>query len=140
MKASEFDRRFDDGEDVSEPLDPTNAERAATGQFGLDPRALELIRGVFRRHPDVREVRIYGSRATGHFEKQSDVDLALWGDINRSLVARIMAELDELPLPYTFDVQAYESITHEPLRRHINEFGRVLYATIRPQNPDRQQT
>jgi hypothetical protein len=37
-----------------------------------------------------------------------------------------MQELDELPLPYTFDVRAYESIRHEPLKRHIDEFGKTL--------------
>jgi predicted nucleotidyltransferase len=95
-------------------------------EFGLKPEALELIREVFRRHPEVREVKIFGSRAAGRFENHSDVDLALWGDLDRALIARIMAELDDLPLPYTFDVQAYESIHHEPLKRHIDEFGRVL--------------
>ncbi len=28
-----------------------------------------------------------------------------------------MRELDELPLPYTFDVKAYEAIKHAPLKR-----------------------
>jgi hypothetical protein len=38
-----------------------------------------------------------------------------------------MQELDELPLPYTFDVKVYESIRHEPLNRRIDEFGKTLY-------------
>lgn len=95
--------------------------------FGLRPEALELIRDVFRRHPEVRRVEVFGSRALGRFEDQSDVDLALWGDLDPGLMARIMQELDELPLPYTFDVKAYESIRHEPLKRHIDEFGKTLY-------------
>ena len=50
-----------------------------------------------------------------------------------------MRELDELqtspqlrllakakPLPYTFDVKAYEAIKHASLKRHIDEFGKVL--------------
>jgi len=101
---------------------------AGIEQFGLKPDALELIRKVFRRHPEVHQVKIFGSRAMDRFENHSDVDLALWGDLNQALIARIMGELDELPLPYTFDVQAYESIKHEPLKRHIDEFGRVLYS------------
>jgi hypothetical protein len=36
-------------------------------------------------------------------------------------------ELDELPLPYTFDVKAYEAIKLAPLKRRIDEFGRILY-------------
>ncbi len=95
--------------------------------FGLRPEALELIRDVFRRHSEVRRVEVFGSRALGRFEDQSDIDLALWGDLSPGLIARIMQELDELPLPYTFDVKAYESIRHEPLKRHIDEFGKTLY-------------
>ncbi len=109
------------------------AKNPGAERFGLKPEALELIREVFRGHPEVHEVRIFGSRAMGRFEDHSDVDLALWGDLDQTLIARIMGELDELPLPYAFDVQAYESISHEPLKRHINEFGRVLYAAIRHQ-------
>lgn len=63
----------------------------------------------------------------GRFEDYSDVDLALWGDLNFGLMGRIAAELDELPLPYTFDVKAYESIKHASLKRHIDEFGKILY-------------
>jgi predicted nucleotidyltransferase len=55
------------------------AEAKSTGieeSFGLRPEALELIRGVFRGHPEVERVEIFGSHALGRFEEQSDVDLA----------------------------------------------------------------
>jgi hypothetical protein len=51
-----------------------------------------------------------------------------------------MRELDELPLPYTFDVQAYDSIKHEPLRHHIDEFGKVLYWSADHDNASRRAT
>ena len=103
-------------------------------QFGLSSESLALIRRVFQGHPEVREVKIFGSRAMGRFENHSDVDLALWGDIDEGLVAQILAELDELPLPYTFDVKTYESIKHEPLKRHIDGVGRILY-TVKGSSP-----
>ena len=99
------------------------------GTFGLGPAALELMRAVFRGHPEVRTVSIFGSRATGRFEGGSDVDLVLWGELDPGLLGRILAELDELPLPYTFDVKAYETIDHPPLKRAIDETGKVLYET-----------
>jgi predicted nucleotidyltransferase len=107
-------------------------ERKGTGieeNFGLEPKDLELIRQVFRRHPEVREVRVFGSRAAGRFEDYSDIDLALWGDLNPALIARIRGELEELPLPYTFDVQAYDAIKHPPLKRHIDEIGKTVPGT-----------
>jgi len=88
---------------------------------------LELIRSVFRLHPEVHAVKLFGSRAAGRFEDCSDVDLALWGDVNLQLLGRIARELDELPLPYTFDVKAYEAIGHESLRRQIDQTGKTLY-------------
>lgn len=101
----------------------------AVERFGLSPRALGLLREVFYRHPEVHAVKIFGSRAMGHFEDCSDVDLALWGDIDLRLIGRVVRELDELPLPYTFDVKAYEAIKHTPLKHHIDEFGKILYGS-----------
>ena len=100
---------------------------SAITKFGLAPKALQLIGEVFRRHPEVRAVKLFGSRATGRFEDYSDVDLALWGDVDLRLMGRVVRELDELPLPYTFDVKAYEAIKHTLLKHHIDEFGRILY-------------
>jgi predicted nucleotidyltransferase len=101
-------------------------------EFGLRPEDLEALRAVFRRHPEVRQVKVFGSRATGHFEDSSDVDLALWGDLTPVLLGRILRELDELPLPYTFDVEAYETIRHPLLKRHIDEKGKTLYERLSP--------
>ncbi len=96
-------------------------------RFGLRPEDLEQIRAVFRRHPEVREVRIFGSRATAQFEDSSDIDLALCGNLNPEIVGRIWTELDELPLPYAFDVEVYSTLRHPQLKRHIDETGKVLY-------------
>lgn len=104
--------------------------------FGLGPRGLELVRTVFRRHPEVCEVKVFGSRAMGRFESHSDVDLALWGDVDLGLIGRLMAELDELPLPYTFDVQAYDAIEHAPLKQHIDRVGKTLYRAEKPPGPE----
>lgn len=111
----------------------------AIERFGLSPRALGLLREVFYRHPEVHAVKIFGSRAMGRFEDYSDVDLALWGDIDLRLMGRVVRELDELPLPYTFDVKAYEAIKHTLLKRHIDEVGRILYGDEAPLPPQRQK-
>lgn len=95
--------------------------------FGLSAAEQELICGVLRRHAEVTEAKIFGSRAKGNWQPNSDVDLALWGDISVSALAAIAGELDELPLPYTFDVQACNAIRHQPLREHIDRVGRRFY-------------
>jgi len=97
--------------------------------FGLKDSEQELIRDVLRRHPEVMTAKIFGSRAKGNSQPASDIDLALWGNVSASLVATIAGELDELPLPYTFDVQSYDAINHQPLREHIERVGQMFYAS-----------
>lgn len=96
-------------------------------RFGLTVSERKLIQGVLRRHPEVVKAKIFGSRAKGNSQPNSDVDLALWGNISFAALAAIAGELDELPLPYRFDVQDYEAIRHAPLREHIDRVGRSFY-------------
>jgi predicted nucleotidyltransferase len=99
---------------------------------GLDARARSLVHAVLARHPEVSEARIFGSRALERHRPESDVDLALYGDVDDVLANRIAGELDELPLPYAFDVCAYSQLRHSPLREHIDRVGRRLFVRASP--------
>jgi predicted nucleotidyltransferase len=99
----------------------------ASSAFGLDARTRALLDGVFERHSTVREARIFGSRALGTHRAESDVDIVLYGEVDDALAARVAGELDELPLPYQFDVRAYPTLQHTGLREHIDRVGRVLF-------------
>ena len=96
--------------------------------FGLTDSEQQLICGVLRRNPEVVEAKVFGSRAKGDSQPASDIDLALWGSISQSLLNTIAGQLEELPLPYTFDVQAYDVISHQPLREHIDRVGKSFYS------------
>ena len=88
----------------------------------LTDRETSLISSVFNRHPEVHKVKLFGSRAKGCHTPASDIDLALWG-VNALQAESIAAELDELPLPYRFDIKAFESIKQHSLRGHIQRKG-----------------
>jgi predicted nucleotidyltransferase len=90
---------------------------------GLAPRELDLVRQVLARHPEVAGAILFGSRAKGTATAASDVDLALDGVDEPLQAAAIARELDELPLPYRFDVQALSAIRHAPLLEHIARVG-----------------
>lgn len=98
-----------------------------TSVSGLDARSRALLEAVFARHPRVSEAWLFGSRAMGTFRPESDVDIALYGDVDELLAARVASDLEELPLPYTFDVQAYPCIRHAPLRAHIERVRRPIF-------------
>jgi len=95
---------------------------------GLQPSELELVRSVLRLHPEVHRATLFGSRAMGTHHSRSDVDLALSGELGFLGAEAIAAELEELPLPYRFDVQALEQISFAPLLEHIERVGVVIYA------------
>ncbi len=75
----------------------------------------------------IKEVILFGSRAMGNFRTGSDIDLAVIGLETNLKVQQIADELDELPLPYKFDVKAMDQVKYQPLRDHIQRAGIILY-------------
>ena len=94
-----------------------------TQPSGLSPRELELICTVLARHPEITGAVLFGSRAKGTSRPASDVDLALEGIADPLQAEAIASELEELPLPYQFDVKALATIRHRPLLEHIARVG-----------------
>lgn len=93
----------------------------------LSPEEIDCIRSVFQRHAEVKTVKLFGSRAKGTHRPQSDVDLAVWGDVDELGAQAIAAELDELPLPYRYDVVSFTSIRLQALRDHIERVGIQIF-------------
>jgi predicted nucleotidyltransferase len=93
---------------------------------------LELVRSVLRQQPEIESAILFGSRAKGTHSERSDVDMALTGSLGALGAEAIAAELEELPLPYRFDVHALAAITLTPLLVHIERVGKVIYPEPRP--------
>jgi uncharacterized protein len=93
----------------------------------LKPRELQLICSILTRHAEVTGAILFGSRAKGTASQSSDIDLALEGIEDPLLAEAIASELDELPLPYAFDVKALVAIRHRPLLEHIERVGVRIY-------------
>ena len=96
-------------------------------ECGLSPILLRQLLSVFEQYPELAAVRLYGSYATGKATPRSDIDLATLGIVDRHLLGRLALDLEDLPIPQKCDVQAYESINYEPLKRHIDERGITIY-------------
>jgi predicted nucleotidyltransferase len=96
--------------------------------YGLKENTISSINQIFSKHPEVEKVLVYGSRAKGNFRNGSDIDLTLQGEkLTLSILNKINIELDDLLLPYTFDLSLYHQITDPPFLQHIEEFGQVFY-------------
>ena len=96
----------------------------------LAPSELAMMRSVFRRHAKVTEVRIFGSRAKGTDTSRSDIDLALYGNLTPLEGQAVASELDDLPLPYKYDIQVFGRIQSEALREHIRRVGLSVFPDV----------
>jgi len=94
-----------------------------TQSSGLSSAELDLIRAVLSRYPEITGAILFGSRAKGTAQPASDIDLALEGIDDPLQAEAIAGDLEDLPLPYRFDVQALAVIRHRPLLEHIERVG-----------------
>ena len=93
--------------------------------FGLPERTITELLEYFRTRPEIEKVVVYGSRAKGTYRKGSDIDFAIWSD--KENISEIVSDLDELPTPYMFDVINYKILTHENIKKSIDNDGIVFY-------------
>lgn len=95
---------------------------------GLSATILECVIDVFQRHPEIEQVKLYGSRAKGTYHERSDIDLVVYGHaINRHLIARLLMEFDETNIPYHIDLQHYDQIKNTALKDHIDRVGQTIF-------------
>lgn len=96
--------------------------------YGLSETSIRKLSAVFARHPEVRRVILYGSRAMGRYRNGSDIDLTMEGEgLTHSLQLHIENELDDLLLPYKIDLSLMREIGNTELLDHIRRVGVVFY-------------
>ncbi len=101
---------------------------ALSAMCGLSIATIEKINAVFAMHPELTKVLLYGSRAKGNYRLGSDVDLTLIGDtLTYAQLGEMATQLDDLLLPYTFDVSLINKIDNPDLVDHIRRVGIVFY-------------
>ena len=97
-------------------------------KFGLSDTVIDELQEVFRRHPNIQKVLIFGSRAKGNYREGSDIDLAAIGyNLNYNLLLSILTEIDDLELLYSVDLLDYQKTLNTPIGEHIDRVGQVFY-------------
>jgi predicted nucleotidyltransferase len=72
---------------------------------------------------------LYGSRAKGNYKNGSDIDLTLKGkNLNLLILGKIDEQLDDLLLPYTFDLSIYHQISNAELLNHMNRVSKIFFS------------
>ncbi len=97
-------------------------------KFGLKENVIEQIHQVFSTAEQVEEAILYGSRAKGNFKNGSDIDIVLKGrGLTLQVMNQIGTRLDDLLLPYMFDVSVHSRISDPDLLDHIRRIGVIFY-------------
>lgn len=97
-------------------------------RYGLKEDIINVIQGVFSKHPQIERVILYGSRAKGNYRNNSDIDLALVGKkLDLSTQFKIETDLDNLLLPYKIDLSVLHKIENPDLVDHIGRRGVCFY-------------
>ncbi len=96
--------------------------------ISLREKDLARLCQTFRRVPCIREVRLFGSRATGHARRASDIDLAISApDITTEAWLTFTDALNELPIIYEFNVVRAERLDNPRLIEKISREGISIY-------------
>ena len=97
--------------------------------YGLRVNHISEVQRIFYQCDKIDKVLIYGSRAKGNFKKGSYIDMTLLGDglTLANSIYPVMGMIDDLLLPYLFDISIYSQITNPGLLDHIERVGKVFY-------------
>jgi predicted nucleotidyltransferase len=89
---------------------------------GINEKILKIIKDIIGKY-NVEKRVIFGSRARGNYRYNSDIDIAIFGTINRNDFNRLLDELMESDCIYKIDLVHFERISNEELKKDILEEG-----------------
>lgn len=104
---------------------------ANESKYGLSESDIYSIISLLARNARIMEVVLFGSRAKGNYSVGSDIDLAIKGHgLELNDLTNAMIEIEELYLPYRFDLIIYNNIKEIALIEHIDRCGISLYKRV----------
>ena len=96
----------------------------------LRDKDLMTLRDTFRRFPSIRQVRVFGSRATGRARRASDLDLAVFApDATTFEWVGLCEALENAPIIYMIDLVRMERLVNHRLSEKIEQEGLTIYPT-----------
>ena len=99
---------------------------------GLKDKHRKTIMDILSSNKKVERAVLFGSRATGTFTIDSDVDLALWGkELTSKDLSRLSGKLEESSVPQEVDLLLYKSIKSEKLLKEIDKYSVEWYKKLK---------
>ena len=95
---------------------------------GLTPSQKKTLKEILRPFANqIDMVGLFGSRATGLYRDNSDIDMVIYGYLGEDDANRLWTLFDASPLPIKVDVNVYSLITYAPLKQHIDAVMQPLF-------------
>lgn len=97
--------------------------------FGLIKDDVDFIVQAIGNYADIEEALIFGSRAMGNYKVASDIDIVLKGNLSDKTVGSLSDFLNSAsPFAYKVDVLDYSMISNVELKKHIDQYGKLLFS------------
>lgn len=90
-------------------------------KYGLEEEIQKQIKNIVNRNSQFK-FKLFGSRARGDYKKTSDIDIAIFENVDKEQEYRIRDEFDQLEIIYKIDlVFVNENIKEELLSSIIKD-------------------
>lgn len=93
-------------------------------KFGLREEVYNKIKIIAQKYE--YDFYIFGSRARGDYRNNSDIDIAIFGDVSNEDEIKIKNELDEIDMEYMLDILFVSEITNSELLENIKKEGMII--------------
>lgn len=92
---------------------------------------LAVLRQIFRQFPWITQVMVFGSRATGHAQRRSDIDLAIVApSATVNQWHQFTNAIEKAPIIHEFDLVRLDQLNNAPLLEKIEREGISIYPEI----------
>lgn len=89
--------------------------------FGLREEIINKIKLIAQKYN--YDFIIFGSRARGDYKNNSDIDIAILGDVSSEDEMKIKIDFDEIDMEYMLDIVFVNKITNIELIKNIKKEG-----------------
>jgi predicted nucleotidyltransferase len=94
-------------------------------KFGLDDKKIEKLTKVIGQSKGVKKAVIFGSRARGDYQYNSDIDIAVYPD--GEIAPGLVSNISEAAGIYKTNVVMMNKLGNEDLRKNIEKDGVEIY-------------
>lgn len=92
--------------------------------YGINQKVYDNLIGYFNKNKDIQQVILFGSRAKGDYENNSDIDLCI--ECKKESKGSIALDIDDLIGIYSCDILFKDSLNEE-IEKQITRYGITIY-------------